>query len=187
MRSAGFVLVGGASERMQRDKALLPLRGRTLAGHIASVVAHAAGNVTLVGQPERYGHLGYPVVADLRPGQGPLSGIETALSLGLAEWNLIVACDLPQVSASLFTQLLKAAEASDSDCVLPLSSDGMPQPLAAVWSLRALGSIRSALDQGVRKVTDAIKNNEVLFWPLPDSNAFENVNTPEEWRAFLES
>lgn len=187
MTSAGFVLVGGASTRMGKDKALLPLGGGTLAQHIAMVVAQAAGNVMLIGQPERYGHLGHPVVADLRPGHGPLSGIETALSLELAEWNLIVACDLPQVSARLFTELIHAAESSNSLCVLPLSSDGLPQPLAAVWNIRALASVRSALDQGIRKVTDAIQKNEVLFWSLPDCSVFENVNTPEEWRAFLKS
>ena len=187
MQSAGFVLVGGASTRMKQDKALLPIGGRTLAEHIASVVFQAAGNTTLIGQPERYGHLGYPVFPDLRPGQGPLSGIETALSLELAEWNLIVACDLPQASARLFTDLLQTAETSGSDCVLPVSDDGRPQPLAAVWNLRALDSVRSALDRGVRKVTDAIQNNNVLLWPISDRHFFQNVNTPEEWRAFLES
>jgi molybdopterin-guanine dinucleotide biosynthesis protein A len=109
------------------------------------------------------------------------------LSLELAEWNLIVGCDLPQVSADLFTELLHAAETSDRMCVLPLSSDGLAQPLAAVWNVRALASVRSALDQGIRKVTDAIQKNEILFRPMPDCSVFENVNTPEEWRAFLKS
>jgi molybdopterin-guanine dinucleotide biosynthesis protein A len=72
-------------------------------------------------------------------------------------------------------------------CVLPLSSDGLAQPLAAVWNVRALASVRSALDQGIRKVTDAIQKNEILFRPMPDCSVFENVNTPEEWRAFLKS
>jgi molybdopterin-guanine dinucleotide biosynthesis protein A len=172
---------------MKQDKALLQWNGRTLAEHIALVVAEAAGSVTLIGPPERYSHLGYPVVPDLRPGLGPLSGIETALSLGLAEWNLIVACDLPQVSARVFTELLRVAESSHSRWVLPLSSDGRPEPLAAVWSISALPNVRSALARGVRKVTEAIPKAEVLLWPMPQSNIFENVNTPEEWRAFLEN
>jgi molybdopterin-guanine dinucleotide biosynthesis protein A len=172
---------------MKQDKALLPLNGRTLVEHIALVVAEAAGNATLIGPPERYSHLGYPVVADLHPGLGPLSGIETALSLELAQWNVIVACDLPQVSVQLFTELLRAARLRRSLCILPLSDDGRPQPLAAVWNVRALASVRSALASGIRKVTEAVPKNEVLLWPVPQTSVFENVNTPEEWRAFLDN
>jgi molybdopterin-guanine dinucleotide biosynthesis protein A len=172
---------------MKRDKALLPLSGGTLAEHIAAVVAQAAGNVTLIGSPERYRHLGYPVVPDLHPGLGPLSGIETALSLELAEWNVIAACDLPNISVRLFHELLEAAESVRPLCIMPLSSDGLPQPLSAIWSARALGSVRSALARGVRKVTNAIPPKEVLFWPMPPSDVFQNVNTPEEWKAFLEN
>ena len=62
---AGFVLAGGRSSRMGRDKALLPLDGHTLVDHIAGLVQRAAGNVTLIGPPERYATLGYPVIPDL--------------------------------------------------------------------------------------------------------------------------
>jgi len=63
--SHGFVLAGGASTRMGRDKALLPFAGRTLLEHVAARVAEAAGNVTVIGPPERYGHLGLVCAADL--------------------------------------------------------------------------------------------------------------------------
>ena len=94
-RMAGFVLVGGNSTRMGRDKAQLPLHGRTLVEHIAGAVAEAAGSVTLIGAPERYPDLGIRMLPDSRPGAGPLGGICTALASTDAEWNLIVACDMP--------------------------------------------------------------------------------------------
>ena len=65
---------------MGRDKALLPLRGRALGQYIADAVATAAGRVVLIGDPERYGPLGYPVIPDRYPGEGPLGGILTALN-----------------------------------------------------------------------------------------------------------
>src|SRR6058998_1400393 len=95
---AGFVLVGGRSSRMGRDKACLPLQGRTLLEHVAAAVAAAAGSVTLVGSPERYQNLGFRVIADSLPGCGPLGGIHTALGASPADWNLIVACDMPGIS-----------------------------------------------------------------------------------------
>ena len=71
--------MGGRSSRMGRDKALLPFRGGALAQSVARAVSATAGSVTLVGDPERYGGLGYAVIADIYPGEGPLGGILTAL------------------------------------------------------------------------------------------------------------
>ena len=62
------MLAGGESSRMGRDKALLPFHGGVLAGHVAATVAAAAGSAILIGNPEKYGHLGYPVIPDRSPG-----------------------------------------------------------------------------------------------------------------------
>ncbi len=82
MRAGGFVLTGGQSARMGRDKALLPLHGRTLVEHVAAEVKDACGSVTLVGAPERYQQLGLPCLSERYPLCGPLSGLEAALRLG---------------------------------------------------------------------------------------------------------
>src|SRR5258708_38261336 len=74
MRHAGFVLVGGKSSRMGRDKALLAWNGATLAQHAARIVAEVCGSTALVGDPVRDGSLGYPVFADRFPGCGPIGG-----------------------------------------------------------------------------------------------------------------
>ena len=67
MQASGFVLAGGGSTRMGRNKALLPFRGITLVEHVAGIVRQAAGSVTLIGDPVQLGHLGLPVVSDLLP------------------------------------------------------------------------------------------------------------------------
>src|SRR5579863_10550524 len=78
---SGYVLAGGRSTRMGRDKALLPLGDSTLLDHVAHCVRQAAGNVTIIGPPDRYAGLGYPVAADLVNDSGPLGGVYTALSI----------------------------------------------------------------------------------------------------------
>jgi molybdopterin-guanine dinucleotide biosynthesis protein A len=175
---AGFVLAGGKSSRMGRDKALLPFRGGALAGHVAAAVAAAAGSVVLIGDPRKYRSLGYAVLPDRRPGAGPVGGIETALSYTAADWNLVLACDMPAISAEFLRGLLDAAEH------LNAGPSGLLEPLSAVYHRRCLAALRGALDAGVRKITDALAGLEVARWTVDDAACFENLNTPEEWACY---
>ncbi|HUE21318.1 MAG TPA: molybdenum cofactor guanylyltransferase [Bryobacteraceae bacterium] len=184
MSKAGFVLAGGKSSRMGRDKALLPFRDGALAGHVAAAVEAAAGSVTLIGNPQKYGHLGYAVLPDRSPGAGPVGGIETALGNTAADWNLVVACDMPAISAEFLRGLLDAAERVNADALVPAGPSGRLEPLSAVYHRRCLTALRAALEAGVRKVTDALAGLEVARWPVDDAAWFENVNTPEEWAGY---
>ena len=82
---------------MGRDKALLEWRGATVAEHLAGMAGRLVGQVCLVGEPDRYRHLPLRSIPDLRPGNGPLGGLETALAATDAEFNLVLACDQPLV------------------------------------------------------------------------------------------
>ena len=66
------MLAGGASSRMGRDKALLPVQGSTLLEQVAREVLAVTGSVTVIAPPERYIGIGLSVIPDLSPGQGPL-------------------------------------------------------------------------------------------------------------------
>jgi molybdopterin-guanine dinucleotide biosynthesis protein A len=169
---------------MGRDKALLPFRGGALAGHVAARVAAAAGSATLIGDPNKYGHLGYPVLPDRTPGAGPLGGIESALTYTAADWNLVLACDMPAIPVEFLCALLGAAERLDTDALLPAGPSGCPEPLCAVYHWRCLGAIRRALEAGVRKITDALAGLRVAPFPVADAACFENLNTPEEWASY---
>jgi len=175
------VLAGGKSSRMGRDKALLSFHGGTLAGHVAAAVAAAAGSVALVGDPEKYARLGYPVLPDRTPGAGPLGGIETAISHTTADWNLVLACDMPAVSVNFLRDLLLAAERSQADALVPAGPSGRLEPLCAVYHRRCGATLRHALESGVRRVTEALHGLRVVTLAVTDSTRFENLNTPEEW------
>src|SRR2546429_7170548 len=145
MKCAGFVLAGGRSSRMGQDKALLPFKGRTLLEHVAGEVHGAAGNVTLVGDASRYTYLGYPVIEDIVPACGPLSGIHAALTHSTAEWNLVVACDMPEVTAAFLGMMVERAAAGSADAVLPAGPSGLPEPLCAAYHRPSLKAVACAL------------------------------------------
>src|SRR5437868_193761 len=92
---AGFLLAGGRSSRMGRDKALLAVGNSTLLEIVAARVRDAAGSVIVIGPPDHYAYLGLTVQADLIPDCGPLGAVYTALKTSEADWNLLVACDMP--------------------------------------------------------------------------------------------
>ena len=176
------MLAGGRSTRMGRDKALLPADGGTLVEHVAGCVRQAAGNVTLIGPPEKYSFLGLPVAADAVPGLGPLSGVCTALRITHADWNLIVACDMPRLTPEFLSSLLDAAEAAGQDCLAPGTARGV-EPLCAVYHRRALAAAEWAIGHKLLKMQDFVRRIGVREWPVQDAGLFENVNTLEQWEA----
>ncbi len=183
---AAWVLTGGRSSRMGRDKALIDIAGRPLALRVAEQAGKFCDSVSLVGDPAAYGSLGLKVVPDTFPGQGPLAGIEAALGATAADWNLIVACDMPALGSAAIEQLFDL----QADCALPQYDDGRAEPLCAVYHRRCHAAIRATLESGVRKVADALRRLEadgfaVRYLPVASAKPFANLNTPDEVQEYL--
>jgi molybdopterin-guanine dinucleotide biosynthesis protein A len=168
---AAYILAGGASSRMGRDKALIGFGGMPLVLHIAALAEPFTGLPTIVGPPERYAKLNLRVVADDAPGLGPLGGIATALRDTRAEWNLILGCDLPFLTSEWLKYLIDRALRSAADAVLPHGAAGA-EPLCAMYQKRCEMRIVDAITRGVRRVTDGLVELDV-----------ERI-VPEDWKAF---
>jgi molybdenum cofactor guanylyltransferase len=191
-----FILVGGQSSRMGQAKALLPFAGMPLVIRVARLVEAVADTLILVGEPEKFGGLGFRVIADERANLGPLGAILTALRASKREWNLIVGCDLPFLTHEWLEFLIARAMDSPADVVIPLNDRGY-EPLCAMYRQRAHASIEAALERGVRKVTDGLAGLTLTTiapseWkPFdPRGTLFKNINTPadyEEARADAEA
>jgi molybdopterin-guanine dinucleotide biosynthesis protein A len=182
-RVAAFVLAGGRSRRMGRDKALLEIAGEPIVLRTARLAQECAGTAAIIGPPERYAHLGYEVVPDRVAGAGPLGGIDTALSLGRAEWNLVLACDLAALDIEAVGGLLRRALLSAADCVVGRTD--RPEPMFAVYSLRCRDPIRAALDAGVRKVAQALEPLDIEWHDVAVPHRLINLNSPRDLEAFL--
>jgi len=182
---AGYVLVGGASSRMGRNKALLPYHGTTLAQSVAEVVRAAAGSAAMVGGLPRVASAGIGFVADLYPGEGPLGGILSALADSKADWNLVVACDMPGLRVDFLHRLLDRAESGASDAVIPAGPSGQWEPLCAAYHRNGRRGLEAAFRRGIRKLAVALAEIRAETWQVPEElSCFQNVNTPEDWAAY---
>jgi molybdopterin-guanine dinucleotide biosynthesis protein A len=189
---------------MGQDKALLEFGGKALALRVADEIGKVCGAVTLVGDPVKYGALGLPVIEDRYRDQGPLAGIEAALGATEADWNLIVACDMPGLEAGWIETLFVVAEEGDGlDAVVPVHSgtgglsaapsrsrfgtdgeedkEGAIEPLCAVYHRRCGVEAAARLRAGLRKVIDFVGTLErVRYVRVSRSEQFANLNTPED-------
>jgi molybdopterin-guanine dinucleotide biosynthesis protein A len=163
---------------MGKDKSSLPYSGTTLGQHVAEAVQCAAGSATFVG-----GTVSPESILDLYPGEGPLGGILTALRHATADWNLIVACDMPALTGDFLRTLVDAADSCTGDALVPLSPRGL-EPLCAAYHRNALRGLYRAFERGERKIAMALEEIRVVTLPVPELAHFQNVNTPEEWAAY---
>ena len=101
----------------------------------------------------------WDVIDDLRPGAGPLAGLEAALSYGAREGYEVVfvlACDLPLVGADLVLDVLRVRQLKESldtaagAWAVAASRDGVPnfEPLCAAYSITCLPIAAALLDRG---------------------------------------
>jgi len=182
VNAAGFILIGGESRRMGRDKALLADDSGFILEHLAQEVAVAAGSVALIGRPDSAGRFGLDFIPDVRQGMGPLAGIEAALCSGRGALNLIVACDMPGVKREWLAALLHEAEEKHYECVLTQDRSGELHPLCAVYAEQCLPVVRAALDAGNLRVLDIVRHLRTGIAEYP--GVFWNVNSPSEWLAW---
>jgi len=181
MASAAFILAGGRSRRMGADKALLEYGGRPLAAYVAEQAAGAAGRAWIVGPASRYGALGWPCLDERFPGSGPLSGIDAALRSGLAEWCLVLACDMPGADAASLRALLEHARASGADAAVTVSAGGRAEPLCATYHARLAPLVERLLREGRLAARELLGLIRWTPFPAPHPGFAANLNTPAEW------
>ena len=185
---AGFILAGGESRRMGRDKAQLTLEGLSFVDRIAVQLTAIARTVTVVGA-RSIERTTLPQVPDVYPNWGALGGVHTALVSAKLDWCLVVACDFPFVTSALFECLADLRE--DFEAVAPVQSDGIPQPLCTLYRLDPCRARATELiNLGERKpiaLLQSVRTRWVAFSELQHlpgaERFFDNINTPQDYEA----
>lgn len=176
-RWSGAVLVGGASRRMGKDKAIVRIDGVPMAERVAGALRRAgAAQVVRVGG-ERAGP-DVDWVPDDHPGEGPLGGLLTALGHAQHDLVVVLACDLVDPSAAAIERLV--GRAAGHAAAVP-EARGRAQWLHAAWSVRrCLVALRAAFDEGERSLHGAAARLDDVHRFVDDAGAYADADRPED-------
>jgi molybdenum cofactor guanylyltransferase len=192
-----FILAGGQSTRMGRDKALLEFQGRPLIVHAVARLRALGFSPYIAGSRPDLAACA-PVIPDHYPGSGPLAGIEAALSSSNADLNLFLPIDLPLLPVEFVRWMTARARETSALATIP-QIQGRPQPLCAIYHRTLLPYAQSALAAGDRKVMRVVESAASLSsskldrfdvetiaacvdftTALPVHRWFQNLNTPAD-------
>jgi len=182
----GLVLAGGASTRMQRDKAAIEYHGQSQLHwtfHLLSRVCAATFVSVRPDQREEPTRAGLPQILDRQPGIGPIAGIEAALHAHPKAAWLVVACDLPFLNEQTLRRLVASRDPSKIATAFKSSHDGLPEPLCAIWEPAAREPVLAFVAAGKQCPRKFLINADTLLLDLPDARALDNVNTADEYRS----
>jgi molybdopterin-guanine dinucleotide biosynthesis protein A len=162
---------------MGRDKATMPVAGVPMAARVARALeAGGCSPVVLVGGGDALDALGWPWVADLHPGEGPVGGLLTALAAVGGDDVLVAACDLPDLDAATVATVLAAAASNPGAEVVAAETERL-EPMLAWWPATSTPLVQERFDRGVRALHDVIGGLAAVRQAVP-AGALRNVNRP---------
>lgn len=170
-----MLLTGGASRRLGRDKATLPVGGESLAVRSARVLAAVCDPAVEAGP----GVSGLPAVQEDPPFAGPLAGLLAAVDAHLLDAPvLLLACDLPLIEAPLLRMI---AAWPGERSVVPVV-DGKAQYACARYSAAAIDRARASGATTLRELTDrgVVFLDEGVWGMVATPEMFRDVDTPDD-------
>jgi molybdopterin-guanine dinucleotide biosynthesis protein A len=187
LKTLGVLLAGGRGRRLGAGipKALVPCGGRTLLARAQATLDALCDTVVVVAPHD----LDLPAASAVRiddpPGTlGPLAAMVAGLGCQAFDEALVLAVDLPLVTASA----LAALRALRGDALAVIAAPGsLPQPLAAWYASGAHAALEAVLASGERSVIAAchalaprlVGDDELAT--IPEGEGFQwNVNTVED-------
>ncbi len=143
---AGFVLAGGQSSRMGRDKALELFGGRRLIEIALGMLREAGVEAAIAGARSDLSAFA-PVIEDAEADQGPLGGVCAALAATCCERSVFVSVDLPLLPAVLIACMVRHARVTNHAVTL-CSVNGFAQTFPVVLGRGALDCLEKRLRSG---------------------------------------
>jgi molybdopterin-guanine dinucleotide biosynthesis protein A len=183
-----LLLAGGHSRRMGKDKSALLYQGQTQLARTIALLQN----------------LSIPSCLSLRAGQplppeaeaaevepihdknqfkdiGPLGGILSAFAGRPGYAFLILACDLPFLDTKTLEHLIQNRRPEKLATSFRSHHDGLPEPLCAIWEPHGEKFLQQKREEDMRCPRKILIQGETHLLDLPNQEALDNINTPEDY------
>lgn len=180
----GLVLAGGKSTRMQRDKGLIDYHGKPQRKVMYEQLETLGVEAYMSCREDQVGELAdFRTIPDTLNGLGPFGAIASAFMEDPDAAWLVVACDLPFLSAETLQFLMDNRSPSATATAFQSPANEFPEPLISIWEPRAYGTLMHFLTLGYSCPRKVLINSPIELLQAPVSEALTNVNDPAEYEA----
>ncbi len=184
-QATAIIMAGGGSNRMGTDKSMLPIKGQSMIEAICEQLRGLFDQILIsANEVDKFAFLGFEVIPDKVPEQGPLMGIASALEVSANKLNFVVACDIPKINLACVNRMLTEAIESGADIVVPTTGEEKYEPLFAIYRKSALEAINKTLSSGKRKITEVFTLCKVKHIELDNTDWLVNLNTMADYEEF---
>ena len=172
MPSAAILAGGRATRFGGLDKGAVIVQGRSILDRQLTALTQVTDDILYVGAkpPAEYRDL-LREVPDLRPGLGPLGGLDAALGAARDDTVLVIAGDMPFLTAEFLEYLARMAGDAGSmrnpgnpgniDAAVPRTARGR-HPLAAAYRRACQPRVRARLAAGTLAMRGLLEELQVL-------------------------
>jgi molybdenum cofactor guanylyltransferase len=193
-RTALILLGGMATRAGGRAKYLFEYEGETFLQRQIKTLNLVTDEIILSCRDEEQAQevtvaFPYPCVIDTIKENGPVEGIRSALSYVNGDFIIIVACDMPFISAAVIEELF--TRIGNADVAIPEWEEGHLEPLHAVYRREAL--IWFFSHHSARRMRDITDDLSTLVIPVneirkidPELKTFTNINNLQEFSALIQ-
>lgn len=173
----GIIIAGGKSNRMGKNKALVKYRHQRLID-CAIQIFDPVVDFLIISSNTSLPNVPYVMVKDEIKDIGPLGGLYTALKKSHTQNNIVIACDIPNVSSEFYDRLVKKLEGFDA--AVAEHSNGKIEPLVAAYSKSIIPTIEECIDNKDYKLINLLKRINTNHVITRRSSMFVNINTPDD-------
>jgi len=179
----GILLAGGMSRRMGQDKGPMKLGGHMMYRYALAALEKTCSEILISSDRDLPGSENYIRVSDAWQNCGPLGGIHSCLKQSKTELNLVLAYDMPLVSAALLNYLLDHSR--DAEMILPIK-ENKPEPLCGVYKKSLAPLLEEQLEKGeyaVHRLFEKVQGSLLVIeagMPFFKEDLFLNLNRPED-------
>lgn len=183
------ILAGGKSSRMNyNNKALLSYKEKKFIEYIIEAGKDYKEIIIISNNLQEYKGVNLRVVEDIYKGNGPLSGIHSALINSTTDKVLCIACDMPLITQNVLNVI--GNYNGEYDVLVPRVNERL-QPLCGIYSKSILPKIEEAIKENNNKLQLLIRSLNLKVIEGDDKSKFierdfSNINTEKEYRELEE-